>query len=370
MAKTLNIDLRNDFSRNYIINGNFDIWQRLGANLGVINTATSTTLYVADRFSMFASGTSNKFVVSQKSAQGPTIQESGFKSEFAWIMTSQAAHTMANADDLFIPLQYKMEGYDYAGIISKTITLSFWTKSNLTGTQSISLLKGDVSKSYVTTFNIDAADVWQKVSITVLMEDDDSSSRTTGAGLYIRFGAIAGTGSVESTNTLDQWQNGVFHTSDGQVNTLANTADYIGFAQVQLNEGTEAIPFRRAGRTITEELSLCQRYYEKSGGTSMIAGVSGYASMRHHYAYNVASNGRMEVSQTFKVEKRISPTVRSWGHDYQLNTVSLIQSSGGGLLVIGIHNWLADEGYLGFFYDHPASGRMGFACSWDADSEL
>jgi hypothetical protein len=47
MARTPNIDLREDYGRNYIINGSFDFWQRGTSLAGLTGAGTN---YLADRF--------------------------------------------------------------------------------------------------------------------------------------------------------------------------------------------------------------------------------------------------------------------------------------------------------------------------------
>ncbi len=47
-------------SRNYIINGGFDFWQRANGNTVTINDAAGGNSYAADRFMKGRGGTTNK----------------------------------------------------------------------------------------------------------------------------------------------------------------------------------------------------------------------------------------------------------------------------------------------------------------------
>lgn len=369
MARTPNIDLREDYGRNHIINGNFDFWQRFAANLAIINTTATTETYVADRFSMYASGTSNKFVVSQRSTAIPTQAESGAQSTYSWAMTSQAAHPMANANDIFVPLQYKMEGYDYSLLIGKKINISFWTRSSTTGQHSISLINGAATRSYVTTFNIDVADTWQKVSVNVDIEADAASSVTNGIGLYLLLGTVLGTGSTTETSTLDAWQAGVKHAATGSVNTLANSADNIYFSQVQITEGGEELPFRRAGKSIAEEFSLCQRYYEKSYEVDIVPGSAvSFAGVKIISVPVIRGNFTGVKNEHFKVDKRAIPTTIIYSFLGSVNTISTYDT-GANFGAIGLLS-VSSSGY-GFTQNSGGNMPVGFySYHYAADAEL
>ena len=106
----------------------------------------------------------------------------------------------------------------------------------------------------------------------------------------------------------------------------AGAADYFEVTGVQLELGSTATPFSRAGGTIQGELAACQRYYFlKASGSGQSFGMA---------AYNSASDIRGSFG--FPVEMRIVPTlVSTSGTNYYVvggtvdyfNSLTLWQSS-------------------------------------------
>ena len=76
--------------------------------------------------------------------------------------------------------------------------------------------------------------------------------KTVGTDSHIRFFWLFQTGSTIAS----QYDGGAAFGWQGN--------GTIDFTLIQVTEGAEALPFRRAGGSIGEELRLCQRYYEKS----------------------------------------------------------------------------------------------------------
>lgn len=73
---------------------------------------------------------------------------------------------------------------------------------------------------------------------------------------------------------------------------------------VQFEHGSLATPFEL--RNIGQELSLCERYYEKSYNTTVAPGTITYDGV---YSFSYISPNRPQVSPQFNVTKRTSPTV-------------------------------------------------------------
>jgi hypothetical protein len=82
---------------------------------------------------------------------------------------------------------------------------------------------------------------------------------TNGIGLQINWILMSGT---DKHTTPDTWQSGNLLATSNQVNACDSASNDFKLSQVKLEKGTVATPF--VARPFSEELALCQRYYEKS----------------------------------------------------------------------------------------------------------
>lgn len=238
-------------SRNVVINGNFDIWQR-----GTSFAAIATSTFSADRFEYHKSGTMVHTVT--RSAVVPTYAASGVTSNYSLYLDVTTADAVIDAGN-FTLVTYRIEGYDYARIAGGDATLSFWVKSIKTGIHCVSFNNSAKDRSYVVEYTIAASGVWQKVEITVpLTETGGTWDYTNGTGLRIGFVLASGT---TSHTTADAWQTGEFIATSNQVNSVDSTANNFHIAQVQFEKGSASTPFEY--KNYQDELAKAQRYYWK-----------------------------------------------------------------------------------------------------------
>jgi hypothetical protein len=145
---------------------------------------------------------------------------------------------------------------------AKSLTLSFYVRSSLTGKYSVLFYVQDGTRSNTQSFTVDTADTWEYKTITIDGDTANGPNDDNGYGLAIHFALAAGTdysGTPHSgwgayTGTDD------FAFSDN-VNFAAQTGNFY-LTGVQLQEGTVATPFIH--RTFAEDLAICQRYYQKT----------------------------------------------------------------------------------------------------------
>ena len=295
LAEALKVSM---FKRNVIINGNFDIWQR-----GTGFAAIATNAYPADRFKYKKSGAGAHTV--GQSTDVPTYAESGVLSTYSlWADVTTADASIAAGD--YYHIQYNVEGYDYARIAGGDATLSFWVKGAKTGTHCVSFRNSGFDRTYVTEYTINATGTWEKKTITVpLTETGGTWNYTNGSGLIIDF--VLAAGSTFQT-TADSWNSSSAVATSSQVNEMDNVANNFRIAQIQLERGEVATPFEF--RHISDELTLCQRYFEKSYNTDVDPGTATLTGELRMYAQNlnVAAHSWGEAVQ-FKVTKRATPTV-------------------------------------------------------------
>jgi hypothetical protein len=235
--------------RNRIINGGMVIDQR---NAGAsVTIPSSVATYTVDRWGAYAVAAS-KFSVQQSS-----VAPAGFKNSI--LITSLAATSVGASD--FYQIGQGIEGFNIADLDwgtanAKTVTLSFWVRSSLTGTFGGNLITASGDQSYPFSYTISAANTFEQKTITVVGPTAGTYSSTNGVGVNISFSL--GAGSTVS-GTAGSWSGSVFRSSTGASQLVATNGATLYITGVQLEVGSVATPFER--RDYGRELMLCQRYY-------------------------------------------------------------------------------------------------------------
>lgn len=232
--------------RNRIINGNMMIAQQGGSF-----TAPASSSYTLDQWFVGKVG-SAVFNVLQS-----TLPFLGAKYQhYTQVTTAQASLA---AGDVIWHGQH-LEGYNVADLIGKPINLSFIVQSPKTGKHCIALGNSGADRSYVASYNVDAANTPQKVSIPIPqgLIEAGTWNWTTGRGVIVNFVLAAGTN--WHTATENAWVTGGKYGAAGMVNVLDTVGNVFAFSEVQLEPGNVDTPFER--RPFSFELSLVYRYYE------------------------------------------------------------------------------------------------------------
>jgi len=243
--------------RNKIINGDMRIDQRnAGGSVTPINGQ-----YSVDRWSAVAAQAS-KFSVQQNA--GSVTPPSGFTNYLG--VTSLSAYTVLS-NEAFSIRQY-VEGFNasdlgYGTTAAKTITLSFWIRSSLTGTFGAAIAWGSAianERSYPFIYEISSANTWEFKTVTIPGDTGTAASgfnTTTGRGIALRFG-LGENGST--AGTAGSWANQNVDSVTGATSVVGTSGATWYITGVQLEVGTVATPFEH--RPYGVELALCQRYYE------------------------------------------------------------------------------------------------------------
>jgi hypothetical protein len=284
--------------RNRIINGDMRIDQR---NAGAsVTIPSSVSTYTVDRWGAYAVAAS-KFSVQQSS-----VAPAGFKNSI--LITSLAATSVGAAD--FYQIGQGIEGFNIADLDwgtanAKTVTLSFWVRSSLTGTFGGNLITGSGDQSYPFSYTISAANTFEQKTITVVGPTAGTYSSTNGVGINITFSL--GAGSTVS-GTAGSWSGSVFRSSTGASQLVATNGATLYITGVQLEVGSVATPFER--RDYGRELAMCQRYFVKETGYN--------TKIASRYGGNL-----VYLSYTTPVEMRTTPTVANSATNWQvLNTTA------------------------------------------------
>jgi hypothetical protein len=242
--------------RNRIINGAMVIAQR-----GTTSQATNNIFgYPVDRTYGTSNSATNRFDVQQNA--GSVTPPAGFTNYFG--CTSTGAYSPTSAEQFI--LRHSIEGYNIADLgwgtaNAKTITLSFWVRSSLTGTFSGSLYNNDGTRSFPFTYTITAANTWEYETITITGDTTGTWLTTNGNGVTVGFNMGAGS---TLTSTANSWQAGYFVGANSSVNLVGTNAATWYMTGLQFEVGTQATSFEY--RQYQQELALCQRYFLKLGG--------------------------------------------------------------------------------------------------------
>jgi hypothetical protein len=275
--------------KNRIINGGMTIDQR---NAGASVTPTNTT-YTLDRWSWSLSQTSK--LTSQQNA-GSVTPPVGFTNYLG--VTSSSSYSVTSSDYFAVGEAIEVANVSDLGwgtANAKTVTLSFWVYSSLTGTFGGSLINyGAYNYSYPFSYAVSSANTWTQISVTIIGPTSGTWTTTSNSGLiYLRFGL--GSGSSFSA-TAGSWQSGNFVQSTGSTSVVGTSGATFYITGVQLEVGSQAtsFDFRDYGR----ELILCQRYYFTNGGINMLSAHPASIYARINYFLPVAQ--RTTGTTTFK----------------------------------------------------------------------
>jgi len=250
----------NTMGKNRIINGAMEIDQR---NAGASKSVSGNDIYTLDRYKGWANG-GGVFSVQQSSTAPDGFNRSA-------VLTVTTADASVAAGDNYRWAQ-DIEGYNvsdlsYGSSGAKTVTVSFWVRSNLTGTYGGSLYSVTSGVSYVYQYTINSADTWEQKSITISGNTANGLNTTNGNGLRVYFDLGSGSNYQNATGS---WVSGEKFSTSGNANWIGTLSNNLYITGVQLEVGSVATEFER--RPYGTELALCQRYYATTYNTGAAVG--------------------------------------------------------------------------------------------------
>jgi hypothetical protein len=222
--------------RNFFINGGMDIWQR-GTSI-----ALTTSALTSDRWQGY------------RNVAGSTVsrQATGDTTNLPFIQyCARVQRDSGNTSGNTIYLGQSLETVNSIPLAGKTVTLSFYARAGAnyssasnalsvllrygTGTDQNVITAGYTGSTNVISETATLTTTWQRFTYTATI-----AATATEVGLQL---------------------------SNSPVGT-AGANDYYEITGVQLEVGSVATQFSRAGATIQGELAACQRYYIRIGGAA------------------------------------------------------------------------------------------------------
>lgn len=268
--------------RNLIINGAMQVAQR-GTSTASLSSVNE--YYTTDRWK-FRTNSMGTWTMSQES-DGPT--GSGFVKSTKVLCTTADASPAAGD---FTKVRQIFEGQNLQSIRKGTsdaqqLTLSFWVKSNVTGTYIAELYDADNTRQVSKSYTIDTSGTWEKKTITFPADTTGAFDNDNGNSMSLEL--WLGAGSTYTSGTLNtSWASSTdANVAVGQTNLASATNNYWQITGVQLEVGTVATPFEFT--PIDIEINRCRRYYETSwwpnatqvnSDVSHVSNTAGYITVR------------------------------------------------------------------------------------------
>ena len=347
--------------RNILINGAMQIVQRGSTTFAHDGT---TSGYSLDRFNMALGGTHEQ--LDGTLAQAADHPTSANGKSLKW--TTGTAETSYDADE-YIYLTQKIEArnvqhLNYSTSSAKTITVSFYVKSSITGTYALGLYKPDnVARIFNKTYTISSANTWEKKTVTFVGDVSGTSiNNDNGQGLWVTWHLAAGA-NAKGASSSSGWVNyaGLSNWADGQgTNAVMTTASATWqMTECQVEIGSTATEFEH--RSFGEELSLCQRYYfQKINGNGQSVGIGTYIS-----------STQLRTYVDFPTTMRAQPTIVTSNDTNHFNIESpsdsfngnwiILQGNENSVIIYSATNLSGTTSYSGAIRTTSADARLAFS---------
>jgi hypothetical protein len=160
-------------------------------------------------------------------------------------------------------LQYLKKGT--ANAVS--LTLSFWVKSNKTGTYVVEIRDADNDRNICKSYTISLADTWEKKTLTYAGDTTGALGNDNGNSLNCTWWLAAGTDFTSGTLATSWEARNNTDRAVGQVNLGDSTDNEWYITGVQLEAGTTASDFEFL--PVDVNLQRCLRYFQTFRGTDV-----------------------------------------------------------------------------------------------------
>lgn len=229
-------------------------------------------------------------------------------------LTVTATDTSIAAGEYAI-LAQSIEGYRVARLGwgaagAQPIAVGFWVKSSITGTFCVAARNGSYDRAWVGAFTVNAANAWEFKTFLVPGDVTGTWNTSTGIGLAVSIALVAGA----TLQGVAGWNAGLQIATAAQANLFATNGATFQTTGLIVLPGSEMPQADRAWmlqRTFSEELRLCQRYYQTSYPIGDLPG-NAYGSAAGGGALSIyawATSSFAQVGHPFPTQMRAAPTV-------------------------------------------------------------
>ena len=277
--------------RNVIINGAMQVTQR-GASTASI---TAGGYYTADRWA----STVTSLGTWTQSIEGDAPTGSGLRKSVKMLCTTASASPSSNSRVLvgqYVEGQ-NAQPFSKGTSSAKQFALSFWVKSNVTGTYIASIYDNDNTRSVCASYTISTSATWEKKTLIFPADTTGPLDNDSALSLAVEFYLSAGSSFTSGTLNTAWNAHSASNHAVGQVNVAAAINNYWQVTGVQFEVGPVATPFEF--EDYSETLRKCQRYYFRlNSGATETPWVLAYAR----------STTVLDGVLQFPVPMRVAPT--------------------------------------------------------------
>jgi len=308
-------------NRNLLYNGAMQVAQRATQVTGQSNV---NDIFTVDRWKSIISNGGTYTI--EQTVEGPA--DTGFNHAHRLTCTTAdnaGQNNLANADG-YVAIEQRLEGFDVQGIqkgttSAKPLAISFWCKSNLTGTYNVEVYDNDNGRRVGSQFSVSSADTWEQKTFTFAGDTTGALGNDNGDSLRFRIFLAAGNNFRTGTNSGSWAANTKNQRAENNVSLSKATSNYFALTGVQMEVGSQPTPYEWIG--YGDELLRCQRYFWQQDFTGTHALI----------AYGTITGGAsMNIGVTYPCEMRSNPTVtvssashfriNDWSHDQDANGYS------------------------------------------------
>ena len=314
-------------NKNMVVNGEMAVSQRATAATAAVNAAYATV----DRFKFYQSN--DGAYTSEQSTDVPSGE--GFNKSLKLAVTT-ADTSIAAAQYAFVATVLEgqnLQRLKYGTSNAEHITVSFWVKSNKTGTYSLTATTVTTTYSHFQNYTINSANTWEKKTITIsptagsttlITSSGGAITNDNTAGLQLFWNLAYGT---NYHGTENSWTASTYYSDSNQVNWMDSTSNNFYLTGVQMEVGEVATAFEHEDFGTTSR--KCKRYYE-------LLDMSVYPS-----AYSTAGLGNYFWTE----RKRANPTISADTNSgsYNLN----VTNTNGGYIYNSTFNGSSVNGLRG-----------------------
>jgi hypothetical protein len=248
------------------------------------------------------------------------------------------------------------------------LTLSFWVKSNVTGTYIVMLYDGDNNRSVSKSYTINASATWEKETIVFPADTTGVLDNDANSSLTLRFELADGSNYTSGTLQTSWGSYVAANESVGQVNLASAINNYWQITGVQLEAGSVATPFEFEPFETT--LRKCQRYYEKSYDYNTVPGTNTGTGLQYFWG-GTQSDGIIGGQIYFKVSKRTGGyTPSTWTLSGTTSTWDCLRAGGSTALATNVGLSSAENGFVVYVNSGAANTVARIAGHWAVSTEL